>query len=46
MEVLHERIAGLDIGGRTLIVSVRTLEPRGGSQAEAKTFLTRPGRCR
>jgi transposase len=40
VEVLFERVAGLDIGKKTLTVSVRTPGPRGGRRAETRTFST------
>src|SRR3954471_7589236 len=39
MEVLYERVAGLDIGKKTLTVCVRTPGPRG-RRAETRTFST------
>ena len=39
MEVLFERVAGLDIGKKTLTVCVRTPGPRGGRRAETRTFI-------
>src|SRR4051794_10356431 len=40
VEVLFERVAGLDIGKKTLTVCVRTPGPRGGRRAETRTFST------
>jgi transposase len=40
MEVLYERVAGLDIGKATLTVCVRTPGPRGGRRAETRTYST------
>src|SRR3954466_4569864 len=40
MEVLHDRVAGLDIGKKTLTVCVRTPGPRGGRRTETRTFST------
>jgi len=40
VEVLYERVAGLDIGKATLTVCVRTPGPRGGRRAETRTFST------
>ena len=40
MEVLYERVAGLDIGKKTLTVCVRTPGPRGGRRAQTRTFST------
>ena len=39
MEVMHERVAGLDIGKATLTVCVRTPGPRG-RRSETRTFPT------
>jgi hypothetical protein len=39
MEVLYDRVAGLDIGKATLTVCVRTPGPRG-RRAETRTFST------
>ena len=38
MEVLYERVAGLDIGKASLTVCVRTPGLRGGRRAETRTF--------
>jgi transposase len=40
VEVLYERVAGLDIGKATLTVCVRTPGPRGGRRSETRTFST------
>src|SRR3954451_691169 len=40
MEVLHDRVAGLDIGKKTLTVCVRTPGARGGRHSETRTFST------
>ena len=40
MEVLYDRVAGLDIGKKTLTVCVRTPGPRGGRRAQTRTFST------
>ena len=40
VEVLFERVAGLDIGTATLTACVRTLRPRGGRRAQTRTFST------
>src|SRR5215218_10735676 len=40
MEVLYDRVAGLDIGKATLTVCVRTPGPRGGRRAQTRTFST------
>ena len=39
MEVLYDRVAGLDIGKKTLTVCVRTPDPRG-RRSETPTFKT------
>ena len=39
MEVMHERVAGLDIGKASLTVCVRTPGPRG-RRSETRTFPT------
>lgn len=39
MEVLYERVAGLDIGKATLVVCVRTPGP-GGWRSETRTYPT------
>src|SRR5919107_1500748 len=40
VEVLHERVAGLDIGKATLTVCVRTPGPRGRRVSEVRTYPT------
>src|SRR4051794_11998351 len=40
MEVMHERVAGLDIGKATLTVCVRTPGVRGRRSSETRTFPT------
>jgi transposase len=40
MEVLHERVAGLDIGKAILVACVRTPGPRGGRHSQTRTFPT------
>ncbi|GAA3164104.1 IS110 family transposase [Blastococcus jejuensis] len=40
MEVMHERVAGLDIGKATLTVCVRTPGGRGRRSSETRTFPT------
>jgi transposase len=40
MEVMYERVAGLDIGKATLTVCVRTPGPRGGRHSETRTYST------
>jgi hypothetical protein len=45
MEVMFERVAGLDIGKATLTVCVRTPGPRG-RHSETRTFPTTTARWR
>jgi transposase len=40
VEVLYERVAGLDIGKKTLTLCVRTPGPRGRRASEVRTFST------
>jgi transposase len=40
MEVLYDRVAGLDIGKATVTVCVRTPGARGRRQSETRTFKT------
>jgi hypothetical protein len=40
MEVMHERVAGLDIGKATLTVCVRTPGSRGRRSSETRTYPT------
>ena len=40
MEVLLDRVAGLDIGKASVTVCVRTPGPRGGRTSETRTFPT------
>ncbi|WP_448638334.1 hypothetical protein [Geodermatophilus sp. URMC 63] len=40
MEVLFERVAGLDIGKESLCVCVRTPGPRGRRVSQTRTFKT------
>jgi transposase len=40
VEVQYERVAGLDIGKKTLTACVRTPGPRGSRRAETRTFPT------
>ena len=40
MEVMHERVAGLDIGKATLTVCVRTPGPGRRRSSETRTFPT------
>ena len=43
MEVLFERVAGIDIGKATLTVCVRTPGPRGRRESQTRTFKTTTG---
>ena len=43
MEVLYDRVAGLDIGKASLTVSVRTPGTRRGRHQETRTFKTTTG---
>ncbi len=38
MKVVHERVAGLDIGKAILVGCVRTPGPRGGRRSQTRTF--------
>ena len=40
MEVLYERVAGLDIGKAVLVACVRTPGPGGGRRSQTRTFPT------
>jgi hypothetical protein len=40
MEVLFDRVAGLDVGKDSVTVCVRTPGPRGGRRSETRTFKT------
>lgn len=46
MEVLFERVAGLDVGKNTLTVCVRTPGARRGRHSETRTFKTTTGSLR
>src|SRR5215212_1364458 len=46
MEVLFDRVAGLDVGKETLTVCVRTPGPRGGRRSQTRTFKTTTGSLR
>lgn len=46
MEVLYERVAGLDVGKDSVTVCVRTPGPRGGRRSETRTFKTMFGSLR
>jgi len=43
MEVLYDRVAGLDIGKASVTVSVRTPGARRGRHTETRTFKTTSG---
>ena len=40
MEVMFDRVAGLDVGKESVTVCVRTPGPRGGRRSETRTFKT------
>jgi transposase len=40
MEVMFDRVAGLDVGKDSVTVCVRTPGPRGGRRSETRTFKT------
>ena len=46
MEVMFDRVAGLDIGKDSVTVCVRTPGPRGGRRSETRTFKTMFGSLR
>jgi transposase len=46
MEVMFDRVAGLDVGKETVTVCVRTPGPRGGRRSETRTFKTMSGSLR
>ena len=43
MEVMFDRVAGLDVGKETVTVCLRTPGPRGGRRSETRTFKTTTG---
>jgi transposase len=43
MEVMFERIAGLDVGKESVTVCLRTPGPKGRRRAETRTFKTTTG---
>jgi transposase len=43
MEVMFDRVAGLDVGKETVTVCLRTSGPRGGRRSETRTFKTMTG---
>ena len=46
MEVMFDRVAGLDVGKETVTVCLRTPGPRGGRRSETRTFKTMTGSLR
>ena len=46
MEVMFDRVAGLDVGKESVTVCVRTPGPRGGRRSETGTFKTMFGSLR
>ena len=46
MEVMFDRVAGLDVGKETVTVCLRTPGLRGGRRAETRTFKTTTGSLR
>ncbi len=46
MEVMFERVAGLDVGKASLTVCVRTPGERRGRRSETRTFKTTTGSLR
>ena len=46
MEVMFDRVAGLDVGKETLTVCVRSPGPKGRRRAETRTFKTMFGSLR
>src|SRR6187549_3442579 len=46
MEVMFDRVAGLDVGKDSVTVCVRTPGPRGGRRSETRTFKTMTGSLR
>ena len=43
MEVMFDRVAGLDVGKETVTVCLRTPGPKGRRRAETRTFKTTTG---
>jgi transposase len=43
MEVMFDRVAGLDVGKETVAVCLRTPGPKGRRHAETRTFKTTTG---
>ena len=46
MEVMFDRVAGLDVGKETVTVCLRMPGPRGRRHAETRTFKTTTGSLR
>src|SRR5215204_2758078 len=46
VEVMFDRVAGLDVGKESVTVCVRTPGPRGGRRSETRTFKTTTGSLR
>ena len=46
MEVMFDRVAGLDVGKESVTVCVRTPGPRGGRRSVTRTFKTMFGALR
>jgi hypothetical protein len=46
MEVMFDRVAGLDVGKDSVTVCIRTSGPRGGWRSETRTFKTMFGSLR
>jgi transposase len=46
MEVMFDRVAGLDVGKDSVTVCVRTPGARGGRRSETRTFKTTTGALR
>jgi transposase len=46
MEVMFDRVAGLDVGKESVTVCVRTPGPRGGRRSQTRTFKTMFGSLR
>ena len=43
MEVMFDRVAGLDVGKDSVTVCVRVPGPRGGRRSQTRTFKTTTG---
>jgi hypothetical protein len=46
VEVMFDRVAGLDVGKESVTVCVRTPGPRGGRRSDTRTFKTTTGSLR